>query len=285
MSALFTKHPKLPALNNGSSGDAFSIVASAARGLRRRAGVVRRGLVGARATYSSARTSTEDNAGVANGTAGPATPDQADDGVIFKPLRTNQTTYTADLQLAGTSKAGRACAWIDLNGNGTFDSGERACAPFAAKQAPVTLSWAELAPKAGASYARVRVGYTGAQIEKPTGAADAGEVEDYPFAITPPPPPVADRRRRDDRFQHGGRRTGARQRQAGRPEYAARARDPLPRRRRQVRADGERRRPGASTSPSPTARSASSRCRASSVRPSRLPIALPTATVRRPPPS
>jgi len=54
----------------------------------------------------------------------------------------------------------------------------------------VTLRWAELAPKAGASYARVRVGYSDAQVEKPTGAADAGEVEDYPFAITPPPPPV-----------------------------------------------------------------------------------------------
>lgn len=133
---------------------------------------------------------TEDNADVANSTTGPATPDQADDGVVFKPLRTNQTMYSADLQLAGTSKAGRACAWIDLNGNGTFEPGERACAAFAAKQTTVTLRWSEIAPKAGASYARVRVGYNDAQVENPTGAADSGEVEDYPFAITPPPPPV-----------------------------------------------------------------------------------------------
>ncbi|RZT19486.1 CshA-type fibril repeat protein [Kribbella sp. VKM Ac-2569] len=189
VSALFTKHPKLPALNNGSSGDAFSIVASAPEDFG-----------DAPASYGAAwsvlsdvqlgKDVTEDNASVANGTTGPATPDQADDGVVFKPLRTNQTTYTADLQLAGTSKAVRACAWIDVNGNGTFDSGERACAPFAAKQTTVMLRWAELAPKAGASYARVRVGYTSAQVEKPTGASDAGEVEDYPFAITPPPPPV-----------------------------------------------------------------------------------------------
>lgn len=189
VSALFTKHPKLPALNNGSSGDAFSIVASAPEDFG-----------DAPASYGAAwsvlsdvqlgKDVTEDNAGVANGTTGPATPDQADDGVAFKPLRTNQTTYSADLQLGGTSKAGRACAWIDVNGNGKFDSGERACAPFAAKQTTVTLRWAELAPKAGASYARVRVGYTTAQVEKPTGAADAGEVEDYPFSITPPPPPV-----------------------------------------------------------------------------------------------
>ncbi|TCC17211.1 Ig-like domain-containing protein [Kribbella sindirgiensis] len=189
VSAVFTKHPKLPALNNGSSGDAFSVVASAPEDFG-----------DAPASYGAAwsvlsdvqlgKDVTEDNAAVANGTTGPATPDQADDGVVFKPLRTNQTSYTADLQLAGTSKAGRACAWIDVNGSGTFDSLERACAPFAAQQKAVTLRWSELAPKAGSSYARVRVGYVGAQVEKPTGATDAGEVEDYPFAITPPPPPV-----------------------------------------------------------------------------------------------
>src|SRR5262249_36223198 len=78
----------------------------------------------------------------------------------------------------------------DVDRDGTFDPVERACAAFAAGQSSVTLKWAELSPKAGASYARVRVGYTDAQAEKPTGAADAGEVEDYPFPITPPPAPV-----------------------------------------------------------------------------------------------
>ncbi|MFF0344115.1 Ig-like domain-containing protein [Kribbella sp. NPDC004875] len=189
VAAQFTKHPKLPALNNGSSGDAFSIVATAPEDFG-----------DAPASYDAAWSAlsdvqlgkdvTEDNAATANGTTGPVTPDQGDDGVVFKPLRTNQTTYTADLQLAGTSKAGRACAWIDSNVNGKFEQGERACAPFAAQQTTVTVRWAELAPKAGASYARVRVGYSDAQVEKPTGAADAGEVEDYPFAITPPPPPA-----------------------------------------------------------------------------------------------
>ncbi|HEY3556859.1 MAG TPA: Ig-like domain-containing protein [Kribbella sp.] len=189
LTAQFTKHPKLPALNNGSSGDAFSLVASAPEDFG-----------DAPASYGAAwsvlsdvqlgKDVTEDNAAVANGTTGPAVPDQADDGVVFTPLHTGQTTYAADLQLAGTSKAGRACGWIDANVNGAFDPGERACAGFAAGQTTVTLRWSELAPKAGASYARVRVGYNAAQIEKPTGAADAGEVEDYPFAITPPPPPV-----------------------------------------------------------------------------------------------
>ncbi|MET9270417.1 Ig-like domain-containing protein [Kribbella sp. NPDC003557] len=188
VTALFTKHPKLPALNNGSSGDAFSIVASAPEDFG-----------DAPASYGAAWSAlsdvqlgedvTEDNAAVANSTTGQATPDLADDGTVFKPLRTSQTSYTTDLRLAGASKAGRACAWIDVNVDGKFEPGERACAAFAAGQTTVTLRWSELAPKAGASYARVRVGYTDAQVEKPTGAADAGEVEDHPFAITPPPPP------------------------------------------------------------------------------------------------
>ncbi|RZU18349.1 CshA-type fibril repeat protein [Kribbella rubisoli] len=189
VTAQFTKHPKLPAINNASSGDAFSIVASAPEDF----GDVPASYGAAWSVLSDVQLGkdvTEDNAGIANGTTGPATPDQADDGVVFKPLRTNQTTYSADLQLAGTSKAGRACGWIDLNVNGMFEPGERACVPFAAKQTTVTLRWSEIAPRAGASYARVRVGYNDGQVEKPTGAADSGEVEDYPFAITPPPPPV-----------------------------------------------------------------------------------------------
>ncbi|TKK75075.1 tandem-95 repeat protein [Kribbella jiaozuonensis] len=189
ISAQFTKHPKLPAINNASSGDAFSIVASMPEDF----GDAPTSYGAAWSVLSDVQLGkdvTEDNADVANGTTGPATADQADDGVVFKPLRTNQTTYAADLQLAGTSKAGRACAWIDFNVNGTFEPGERACAAFAAQQTTVTLQWSEIAPKAGASYARVRVGYSDVQVEKSTGAADSGEVEDYPFAITPPPPPV-----------------------------------------------------------------------------------------------
>jgi CshA-type fibril repeat protein len=189
LTAFFTKHAKLPAFNAESSGDAFSIVASTGEDFG-----------DAPASYGAAwsvlsdvrlgKDATEDNANVANGTTGPTTPDQADDGVAFKPLRVNSTSYTAELKLTGASKAGRACAWIDLDLDGTFDPAERSCASFTAGQGAVALNWTELSPKAGASYARVRVGYTAAQVEKATGAADSGEVEDYPVAITPPPPPV-----------------------------------------------------------------------------------------------
>jgi CshA-type fibril repeat protein len=189
VTAFFTKHPKLPAFNTESSGDAFSVLASTGEDFG-----------DAPTSYGAAwsvlsdvklgKDATEDNASIAKGTTGPTTPDQADDGVTFKPLRTNATSYTAELQLTGASKAGRACAWLDLDHDGTFDPAERSCASFASGQSAVTLNWTELSPTAGASYARVRVGYTDAQVDKPTGPADAGEVEDYPLVIMPPPPPI-----------------------------------------------------------------------------------------------
>ncbi|HEY0620359.1 MAG TPA: Ig-like domain-containing protein, partial [Kribbella sp.] len=191
LTAAFTKNATLPAFNTPTSGDVFSVVAS-----------VGEDFGDAPASYGAAwsvlsdvrlgKDATEDNATVANGTTGPTSPDQADDGVTFKPLLTRAKTYSASVALTAPSKAGRVCAWIDLDKSGTFQPGERACATFAAGQSTVTLNWANLSGlAAGTSYARVRVGYTPTQVEKPTGAADSGEVEDYPFVIAPPPPPVA----------------------------------------------------------------------------------------------
>ncbi|WP_433160703.1 Ig-like domain-containing protein [Kribbella sp. CA-247076] len=190
VTAFFTKHPKLPAFNTASSGDAFSVLASTGEDF----GDAPASYGAAWSVLSDVRLGkevTEDNATVANGTTGPATPDQADDGVTFKPLRTTSTAYSAELALTGASKAGRACAWIDLDRDGTFEPAERACTTFAPGQSAVTLNWAKYArPAAGASYARVRVGYNNAQLDRPTGAADSGEVEDHPIQIAPPPPPV-----------------------------------------------------------------------------------------------
>ncbi|MEI8412540.1 MULTISPECIES: Ig-like domain-containing protein [unclassified Kribbella] len=190
LTALFTKHPKLPAFNTSSSGDAFSVLASTGEDF----GDAPASYGAAWSVLSDVRLGkdvTEDNATVANGTTGPSTPDQADDGVTFKPLRTNSTAYSAELALTGASKAGRACAWIDLDRDGAFAPAERACATFASGQSAVALNWTKYArPTAGASYARVRVGYNNAQLDKPTGATDSGEVEDHPILIAPPPPPV-----------------------------------------------------------------------------------------------
>ena len=191
ITAVFTKNPKLPAFNSPTSGDAFSIVASTGEDF----GDAPSSYGAAWSVLSDVRLgpeATEDNPTVANGTTGPTTPDQADDGVTFKPLLTSATTYSAPVALSSTSKGGRVCGWIDLDKSGTFQPGERACATFAAGQSAVTLSWSNLSGlTAGSAYGRVRVGYTAAQVEKATGATDSGEVEDYPLVLAPPPPPVA----------------------------------------------------------------------------------------------
>ncbi|GAA1547633.1 Ig-like domain-containing protein [Kribbella lupini] len=192
LTAIFTKHPKLPAFNTTTSADAFSVVASVGEDF----GDAPSSYGAAWSVLSDLRIgadATEDNAAVANAKTGPTTPDRADDGVSFGPLLTSATSYAVPVGLTGASKPGQVCGWIDLNRNGTFEAVERACSTFAAGQGETTLSWAKfgkLGP-AGPTTARIRAGYTAAQVEKPTGAADSGEVEDYPLAIKPPPPPVA----------------------------------------------------------------------------------------------
>ncbi|MEV6281690.1 Ig-like domain-containing protein [Kribbella sp. NPDC051770] len=192
LTAVFTKHPKLPAFNTKSSADAFSVVAS-----------VGEDFGDAAASYGAAWSvlsdlrigadATEDNATSANATTGPATADQGDDGVTFGPLLTSATSYAVPVALSGASKPGEVCGWIDLDRNGSFAAAERACSTFAAGQGETTLSWTKLAKlgPAGPTTARIRAGYSSAQVGKPTGAADSGEVEDYALTIVPPPPPVA----------------------------------------------------------------------------------------------
>ncbi|GAA1586772.1 hypothetical protein GCM10009789_45460 [Kribbella sancticallisti] len=191
LTAVFTKNPTLPAFNTASSGDAFSIVASTGEDF----GDAPASYGAAWSVLSDVRLgteATEDNAAVANGTSTPTTPERGDDGVTFKPLTTRAKEYAASVAPTGTTKPGRVCGWLDLDKSGTFQPGERSCATFAAGQTTATLNWPKL-PKliAGTTYLRVRAGYTAAQIEKPIGASDSGEVEDYQLAIAPPPPPVA----------------------------------------------------------------------------------------------
>ncbi|TDU91938.1 CshA-type fibril repeat protein [Kribbella voronezhensis] len=191
VTVFFTKNRALPAFNTPTSGDVFSIVASVGEDF----GDAPASYGAAWSVLGDARlgsTATEDNATVPNGTSGPAVPDLGDDGVTFKPLRTKTKSYAASVALTGTTKPGRVCGWIDLDKRGTFAATERSCATFTAGQGAVTLNWSNLAGlTAGTTYARVRLGYTATQVEKPAGAADSGEVEDYPVVIAPPPPPIA----------------------------------------------------------------------------------------------
>jgi hypothetical protein len=77
---------------------------------------------------------------------------------------------------------GTVAGWIDFNGNGSFEPGERAAA--ACSGGSVNLNWtlpATLAP--GASYVRLRYASNAAQIADATSEADDGEVEDHRIEI------------------------------------------------------------------------------------------------------
>ncbi len=141
----------------------------------------------------------EDNSDVRNATASPfpgaaANGDDtngSDDEDAFTTLPTyltNQASYSVNVPLSGSSKAATLCGWVDFNKNGTFDTGERACASPGAGATSATLTWSGLSGvTAGSSYARFRLGYTAAQVQSPTGVADSGEVEDHPITFVDPP--------------------------------------------------------------------------------------------------
>jgi uncharacterized repeat protein (TIGR01451 family) len=101
-------------------------------------------------------------------------------------------TYGLSVPVAGFQSVPGAtpqlCGWIDFNRNGTFESpGERACANVSGN-GNVALSWTiptGTTYVAGESYARLRLGYTSAQVQSATGLADSGEVEDYPISLLP----------------------------------------------------------------------------------------------------
>jgi CshA-type fibril repeat protein len=197
VTAVFTKNPSVPAYNSPNSGDAFSLVASVGEDFGD-APSSYDGNDAARAVLSDLRLGaavSEDNASTANATSSPnadpgADRDRADDGVALTPLVSVAETYSAEVAIGGASEPGAVCGWIDLDRSGGFDESERACAPVVPGQAVAVLTWRipdGLSP--GSTYARFRIGYAG-ELE-PSGAADAGEVEDHPFTIVPPPPPVA----------------------------------------------------------------------------------------------
>ena len=73
------------------------------------------------------------------------TPTGADDEDAFTTLPSFSTqsgvTYSLNVPISGLSKAANLCGWIDFDGNGTFDAGERACATPAAGATSATLTW------------------------------------------------------------------------------------------------------------------------------------------------
>ena len=117
------------------------------------------------------------------------------DRQIIKLDRTNTNghyTYSLDIQ-AHTDGAPQAhiYGWIDFNNNGKFDEDERSELATITNDSTVTLhfnrSFTEVDPKLVELGTRVRIATNAKEIEKPTGVAFSGEVEDFKTQITHPP--------------------------------------------------------------------------------------------------
>ncbi|GAA2402855.1 GEVED domain-containing protein [Nonomuraea africana] len=99
------------------------------------------------------------------------------------PLAGNASTYSLDVPVRAGS-ASSLGGWIDFDRNGSFDAGERAQAQVEAGASSGTLTWT--VPKTvrpGATWLRLRAAATADGVERPTGWADSGEVEDYPITL------------------------------------------------------------------------------------------------------
>ena len=111
-----------------------------------------------------------------------------EDGVAAPIVETvGQTTTVQVSATNSTASAATLAGWIDVNVNGTFDAGERATVsvPAASGTATYTLTF-PAASILDDTYARFRL-FPGAPANPlPTGAATAGEVEDYRVTATAP---------------------------------------------------------------------------------------------------
>ncbi|WP_193604610.1 CshA/CshB family fibrillar adhesin-related protein [Nocardioides dongkuii] len=79
-------------------------------------------------------------------------------------------------------------AWIDWNGDGSFDPGERSATAECAAGGPhsVDLTWtvpADTSPAGAHTYLRVRIAEDRSSAEKPLGVSQRGEVEDYRLEV------------------------------------------------------------------------------------------------------
>ena len=115
------------------------------------------------------------------------------DRQIIKLDRTNgHYTYSLDIQAhTGGAPQAHIYGWIDFNNNGKYDENERSEFATITNDSTVTLhfnrSFTEVDPKLGELGTRVRIAINEKEIEKPTGVAFSGEVEDFKTQITHPP--------------------------------------------------------------------------------------------------
>ncbi|MGW4470069.1 GEVED domain-containing protein [Nonomuraea sp. NPDC004354] len=106
-------------------------------------------------------------------------------------LEDDATAYSLTVPIRSASDAVLA-GWIDFDRDGRFDDEERALAEVDRRDDSETLTWnLPESMQAGSTWMRLRVTARPEGVERPTGWADSGEVEDYRFdlpqrvAITP----------------------------------------------------------------------------------------------------
>ena len=111
---------------------------------------------------------------------------------MIKMDRTKPGNYKMSVQahLDGASEA-YIYGWVDFNQNGTFDEDERSDLAKVTQDGTVELTFANsltyIDPSVNELGARVRIAKKATEIEKPTGMAFSGEVEDFKTQITHPP--------------------------------------------------------------------------------------------------
>ncbi|BDM78598.1 DUF4347 domain-containing protein [Acaryochloris marina] len=126
-----------------------------------------------------------------------------EDGVTLAPLNASDTSYSIQASsLSVTNSTGGPAtlhAWVDFDGNGTFDSDEYTSQPvqngISSPDGALTWSGAGVSGMSGGTttYARFRITTDGGiNANTPGGFARDGEVEDHALAITTPVNPDID---------------------------------------------------------------------------------------------
>ena len=117
---------------------------------------------------------------------------KSSEGNIIKANVSSSGYYTLNIQ-AHTGGADRAYvrSWLDFNNNGQFDSDEASDIVEITQDGDVQLHFINKTQKDAegllAAGTRVRIATSREEIEKPTGLAFSGEVEDFNAKITHPP--------------------------------------------------------------------------------------------------
>ena len=107
--------------------------------------------------------------------------------LVLDRTNTGDLTMSVEAHTGGADEA-TLYGWVDFNGNGTFDEDERSEKLTITADGTATLVFKDAFKKVNVALselgARVRIAKDATQIEKPTGMALSGEVEDFEVHLT-----------------------------------------------------------------------------------------------------